>query len=58
VTLIGDNGSFIDPLAKVLFILGPREGLKLAKKFNADAIIVDELGTVSMTEGIKNLLDR
>jgi FAD:protein FMN transferase len=58
VTLIGDRGAFIDPLTKVPFIIGPRDGLKLVKKLGAEAIIVDEQGKVYMTDGIKNLLDQ
>ena len=58
VTLIGDRGAVIDPLAKVPFILGPQKGLELVKKLGAEAIIVDEQGTVFMTDGIKNLLDQ
>jgi thiamine biosynthesis lipoprotein len=57
VTLVGDKGAFIDPLAKVPFILGPVEGMKIVKKVGAEAIIVDDAGTVYMTDGIKNLLD-
>jgi thiamine biosynthesis lipoprotein len=58
VTLVGDKGSIIDPLSKVPFILGPEEGLKIVRKFGAEAIIVDEQGKVFMTDGIKNLMDR
>jgi thiamine biosynthesis lipoprotein len=58
VTLIGDKGAFIDPLAKAPFILGPEEGLKIARKAGAEAIIVDEQGKVYMTDGIKKLLDK
>jgi len=58
VTLIGDKGALIDPLAKVPFILGPEEGLKLVKKLGAEAVIVDEQGNVFMTDGIKNLMDK
>lgn len=58
VTLIGDRGAVIDPLAKVPFILGPEEGLKLVKKIGAEAIIVDEQGKVFMTDGVRNLLDK
>jgi thiamine biosynthesis lipoprotein len=58
VTLIGDRGAVIDPLTKVLFILGPREGLRLVKKLGAEAIIVDEQGKAYMTSGIKNLLEQ
>jgi len=52
-TLIGAKGAFIDPLAKVPFILGPEEGLKIVKKLGAEAIIVDDQGKVYMTDGIK-----
>jgi thiamine biosynthesis lipoprotein len=57
-TLIGDKGTFIDPLTKVPFILGPEEGMKMVRKFGAEAIIVDEQGKVFMTDGIKNLMDQ
>jgi thiamine biosynthesis lipoprotein len=53
VTLIGDKGSFIDPLTKVPFILGPEEGMRIVRKIGAEAIIVDEQGKVFMTDGIK-----
>jgi thiamine biosynthesis lipoprotein ApbE len=58
VTLVGDRGALIDPLAKVPFILGPEEGIKIVKKLGAEAIIVDEDGKVFTTDGIKNLLDQ
>jgi FAD:protein FMN transferase len=56
-TLIGDEGSLIDPLTKVPFIVGPKEGIKIVKKLGAEAIIVDDEGRVYMTDGIKNLQD-
>lgn len=52
VTLIGDRGSLIDPLAKVPFILGAEKGMDLIRKFGAEALIVDEQGTVTNTGGI------
>jgi len=55
-TIIGSKGAIIDPLAKVPFILGPEEGMKIVNKVGAEAIIVDEQGKVFMTEGIKALL--
>ncbi|MGC1455543.1 MAG: FAD:protein FMN transferase, partial [Nitrospirota bacterium] len=58
VTLVGDKGSLIDPLSKVPFILGPEEGMKIVRKFGAEAIVVDEQGRVFMTDGIKNLMDQ
>jgi thiamine biosynthesis lipoprotein len=58
VTLVGNKGSIIDPLSKVPFILGPEEGMKIVRKFGAEAIIVDEQGKVFTTDGIKNLMDQ
>lgn len=52
VTLIGDRGSLIDPLAKVPFILGPEKGLHFVKELGAEAIIVDDQGRVTTTPGI------
>ena len=52
VTLVGAQGADIDPLAKVPFILGAKEGLKIVRKFGAEAIIVDDKGTVTTTPGI------
>ncbi|HUJ19779.1 MAG TPA: FAD:protein FMN transferase [Nitrospirota bacterium] len=54
-TLIGDQGSLIDPLAKAPFILGPEEGMKIVKQAGAEAIIVDEGGRTFMTDGIKTM---
>jgi len=53
VTLIGETGSFVDPLAKIPFILGPEKGLELIKKFGIEAIIVDDAGAITTTAGIK-----
>jgi thiamine biosynthesis lipoprotein len=58
VTLVGDKGALIDPLTKVPFILGPEEGMKLIKQAGAEAIIVDEQGTVFTTDGIQSLLNQ
>jgi len=58
VTLVGDKGALIDPLAKVPFILGPEEGMKIVKKIGAEAIIVNDEGAVFMTDGINNLLEQ
>jgi FAD:protein FMN transferase len=53
VTLMGKQGAFIDPLAKIPFILGPEEGIKIVGRLGAEAIIVDDQGKVTSTEGIK-----
>ena len=57
-TIIGDKGAVIDPLAKVPFILGPDEGLKIIKKIGAEAIIVDDEGKVFMTDGVNRMLEK
>ncbi len=57
-TLIGDRGALIDPLAKAPFILGPAEGMKIVRKVGADAIIVDDRGTIYVTDGVKSMLDQ
>jgi len=53
VTLMGKQGALIDPLAKIPFILGPEEGMKIVRKLGAEAIIVDDRGKVTSTEGIR-----
>jgi FAD:protein FMN transferase len=53
VTLVGKQGAIIDPLAKIPFILGPEEGMKIVRMFGAEAIIVDDQGKVTSTEGIR-----
>jgi thiamine biosynthesis lipoprotein len=52
VTLVGEKGAFIDPLAKVPFILGAERGLDLVREYGAEAIIVDDQGKVTSTSGI------
>jgi FAD:protein FMN transferase len=52
VTLVGERGALIDPLAKVPFILGAEKGLVLVRKYGAEAIIVDDQGKVTSTAGI------
>ncbi len=57
VTLVGDRGAVVDPLAKVPFILGAEKGLPFVKQLGAEAIIVDDQGRVTATPGIKLLED-
>lgn len=52
VTLVGERGAIIDPLAKIPFILGAEKGLDLVREFGAEAIIVDDQGKVTSTAGI------
>jgi hypothetical protein len=52
VTLVGEKGGLIDPLAKVPFILGVEKGLSLIREYGAEAIVVDDQGKVTSTPGI------
>lgn len=52
VTLVGEKGALIDPLAKVPFIVGAEKGLELVREYGAEAIIVDDQGKVTSTSGI------
>jgi thiamine biosynthesis lipoprotein len=54
-TLVGDKGAFVDPLTKILFILGPEKGLPIVTRFGTEAILVDESGRVSATDGFSKL---
>jgi thiamine biosynthesis lipoprotein len=54
-TVVGTDGALIDPLAKAPFILGVTEGMKIVEQQGAEAIVVDDAGTVFTTKGIRIL---
>lgn len=51
-TLVGDRGAFVDPLAKVPFILGPERGMAFISRLGVEAVIVDADGRATATPGI------
>ncbi len=51
-TLIGENGSLIDPLTTAVFILGREKGMALVRKVGAEALLVDEAGAAVSTGGV------
>ena len=55
VTIVSDSGLICDALSTACFVLGKEEGMKLAKEYGAEALFVEENGSISMTEGMKNL---
>jgi thiamine biosynthesis lipoprotein len=55
VTIIGTNGAQCDALSTAVFVLGAKRGLALAKTFGVDAVLVDDQGQVTLTEGIKGV---
>ncbi|MBQ8822203.1 MAG: FAD:protein FMN transferase [Lachnospiraceae bacterium] len=55
VTIVSDSGLLCDALSTACFVLGKNEGVKLAEQCGAEALFVEEDGTVTMTEGMKKL---
>jgi len=54
-TVIAPTGLLSDLLSTTVFILGPKDGLELLKKFpGTEGIIVDLDGNVFVSEGLKN----
>lgn len=55
VTIVSDSGLLSDALSTACFVLGREEGLKLAKVCGAEALLVAEDGSLTMTDGMKKL---
>jgi thiamine biosynthesis lipoprotein len=53
VTVITGDAALADALSTAVFVLGPVEGMKLIKKFKAEAVIVDKNGKVYDNFGFK-----
>lgn len=53
VTLIASDAAFADALSTAVFVLGPIEGMKLAKKLGVKAIMVDKKGIIYDNFGFK-----
>lgn len=54
VTVICDSGFYADGLSTACFVLGKEKAEKLLKKYNAEAIFVDEDKNVYVTAGLKD----
>ena len=44
-------------MSTACFVLGLEEGLALVKKYNAEAIFIDEQKQVTVTEGLKDIFE-
>lgn len=55
VTIVCDSGLLADALSTACFVLGPEQGLALAKAYGAEALFVGEDGALQMTEGMKEI---
>lgn len=53
VTVISDKGLDSDALSTACFVLGLEEGMKLVKKWDAEAIFIDSSKKVYITDGLK-----
>jgi thiamine biosynthesis lipoprotein len=56
VSIIADKGVFADAFSTAVFVLGPDEGMNLVKKMGLEAVIIDNNGSVHLTEGIKDTI--
>lgn len=54
-TVIGPSCALADALAKVMFVKGVEGALAVAGEWKVDALIVDKMGSLHLTEGLKTL---
>ncbi len=52
VTVVAPDATLTDPFATGIFIMGPKKGLALLERLGMDGIIVDQDGTVLLTQGL------
>ncbi len=53
VTIIAPTATLSDSLATGIFVLGPKKGMAALARLEIEGVIVDQDGTVLVTEGIK-----
>lgn len=53
VTLIGDNAETLDAICTSFILLGPRQGLMLARKYACQCILVFDTGNVQVDQGLE-----
>lgn len=57
VTIVCDSGLLADALSTACFVLGPERGLALAQVYGAEALLVEEDGSLHMTKGMEEMYD-
>ncbi len=55
VTVLCQSGVLSDALSTACFVLGKEEGMELVKSYGAEALFVDKEGTISMTDGMRDI---
>lgn len=58
VSIIAKEGAMTDGFSTGVFIMGPEKGLKLVKDMGFNAVTVDGMGNIRITDGIKNRVAR
>lgn len=53
VTVVCGSGLLADALSTACFVLGSEQGIGLAETYGAEALLVEEDGTMHMTEGMR-----
>lgn len=57
VTIVCGSGLLADALSTACFVLGPEQGLALAQVYGAEALLVEEDGSLHMTKGMEEMYD-
>lgn len=58
VTVVHQNSTIADMLSTSLFILSYNDGIKLAEKYNAEAIWIFDDNSIKTTDGYKNISEK
>lgn len=53
VSIVADTAVYTDAFSTAVFVLGPEQGMRLAKEMGFDALIIDGHGTTHITDGLK-----
>jgi thiamine biosynthesis lipoprotein len=56
VSVVTDKAVYTDAFSTAIFVLGPEQGMKLAKDLGMDVLIIDSYGTMHSTDGLKGKL--
>jgi len=53
VTVVSNRATMADALSTAIFVLGPRDGIKLAEKLNVGVVIVDEKDNIIVSKSLE-----
>jgi thiamine biosynthesis lipoprotein len=57
VSVITRDAAFTDAFATGVFVLGPAEGMKVLEKAGFDGLIVDSMGKILLTPGLREKIE-